>query len=387
MPISAYEPFAQTEIGRLEQARLAAVEDRIDAELMLGHHRELLGELKALVARHPRRERLLAQLMVALYRSGRQADALDVYHRARRALDEELGLEPGTELRALQRRSSFTHDPTLDPPTHRPRIQESSPQRARGRSLLLAGGAAVFAAAIVAAIVALAGGSGISVRATANSVAVIDPARTESSPTRLSGPFREHRCGPRRRVGGQHRRPLDLEHRPGLAPGRSDPLVWRYRRWRRRRLVRVVDGRLHSRGRDAVDPTFKTAVRTVRVGDRPGVATSPNALAIGGGVVWVANDASAVVRIAEGGGSVSRIDVGDEPSGIAIGEGATWVADDFDGTVSRIDATGGVSASRSGRERAGSPSVPARSGSPTRSTTRSAHRSHYPFGKVHDPRW
>ena len=125
-----YEPFAQAEIARLEEARLGAVEDRIDAELMLGHHRELLGELEALVTRHPRRERLLAQLMVALYRSGRQADALDVYRRARRALDDELGLEPGPELRALEQRI-LTHDAALDPPTHRPRIRRAA-RSARG---------------------------------------------------------------------------------------------------------------------------------------------------------------------------------------------------------------------------------------------------------------
>ena len=98
----AYEAFAQAEIVRLEELRLAALETRIDADLDLGRHAALIGELEALVMRHPARERLAAQLMVALYRSGRQADALDVYRRARAHLDAELGLEPGVELRALQ---------------------------------------------------------------------------------------------------------------------------------------------------------------------------------------------------------------------------------------------------------------------------------------------
>ena len=92
-----------------------------------------------------------------------------------------------------------------------------------------------------------------------------------------------------------------------------------------------------------VDPTFRTVVPpTVAVGDRAGLSFSPNTMAIGDGATWVANNASAVVRIGDD-GSVSRINVGNDPSGIAIGEGATWVADDSDGTVSRIDSTGAVS--------------------------------------------
>lgn len=89
----AYESFAQAEIARLEESRLAALADRIDAELALGEHARLVGELEALVREHPLRERLVGQLMLALYRSGRQADALETYHRAREWLSE-LGLEP-----------------------------------------------------------------------------------------------------------------------------------------------------------------------------------------------------------------------------------------------------------------------------------------------------
>ena len=109
----AYEPFAQAEITRLEGARLAALEDRIEVDLIRGQHRALVGELESLVARHPHRERLRGQLMLALYRSGRQADALEVYRRGRQALDDELGLDPGPELRAIEQRI-LDHDPTLD---------------------------------------------------------------------------------------------------------------------------------------------------------------------------------------------------------------------------------------------------------------------------------
>ncbi|HET6967075.1 MAG TPA: AfsR/SARP family transcriptional regulator, partial [Ornithinibacter sp.] len=97
-----YEPFAQTPAARLEERRTGCLEDRIEADLALGHHDEVVAELEALVAQQPLRERTCGQLMLALYRSGRQAEALDVYRRTRRTLQEELGLEPGPELQELQ---------------------------------------------------------------------------------------------------------------------------------------------------------------------------------------------------------------------------------------------------------------------------------------------
>ena len=94
-----YEDFALAEIRRLEELRLAALESRIEAELRLGEHGGLISELESLVGTHPARERFMAQLMLALYRCGRQADALDAYTRARDHLSRELGLQPGPELR------------------------------------------------------------------------------------------------------------------------------------------------------------------------------------------------------------------------------------------------------------------------------------------------
>jgi DNA-binding SARP family transcriptional activator len=96
-----YEPFAQNEINRLEELRLAAVEERIEADLECGGQGELVAELEALVAQHPLRERLRGHLMLALYRAGRQAEALDAFHDARRALVDELGIEPSPELQRL----------------------------------------------------------------------------------------------------------------------------------------------------------------------------------------------------------------------------------------------------------------------------------------------
>jgi DNA-binding SARP family transcriptional activator/pimeloyl-ACP methyl ester carboxylesterase len=108
------EPFAIVAAARLEEDRVAALEQRLEADLALGRHRQLIRELETLVAEHPFRERLRAQLMLALYRSGRQAEALRAYQRARRTLAEELGLEPSQELKQLEQ-AMLTQDATLTP--------------------------------------------------------------------------------------------------------------------------------------------------------------------------------------------------------------------------------------------------------------------------------
>jgi predicted ATPase/DNA-binding SARP family transcriptional activator len=109
----AHQPWARSEIGRLEELRLDALQDRIDADLALGCATELVPELETLVAEYPVRERLRGQLMLALYRSGRQADALAAYRAARRTLVEKLAIEPGPELRRLER-AILDQDPDLD---------------------------------------------------------------------------------------------------------------------------------------------------------------------------------------------------------------------------------------------------------------------------------
>jgi DNA-binding SARP family transcriptional activator len=110
-----YEPFAQTEIARLEELREVALGERIEADLALGRHAELVSELEALVESQPLRERPRGQLMLALYRSGRQADALAAYRDARETLVEELGIEPGPELRKLEA-AILRQDEALLPP-------------------------------------------------------------------------------------------------------------------------------------------------------------------------------------------------------------------------------------------------------------------------------
>ena len=111
----AFESFAQPEIGRLEELRLAVLEDRIEADLGCGRHAELVAEIEALVTDHPLRERLRRLLVLALYRAGRQADALEAYRAARAVLIDELGLEPTPELRRLEQ-AILTHDESLQAP-------------------------------------------------------------------------------------------------------------------------------------------------------------------------------------------------------------------------------------------------------------------------------
>ena len=131
-----YEPFFQAEIARLEELRWVALEQRIEADLASGRHAELVGELEALVAEHPLRERLRWLLMLSLYRSARQAEALDCYGHARRELSEQLGLEPSEQLKRLQQ-AILSQDPALDlmQDAPRPSLRRQSP--APDRSLLI----------------------------------------------------------------------------------------------------------------------------------------------------------------------------------------------------------------------------------------------------------
>jgi DNA-binding SARP family transcriptional activator len=110
-------PFALAESLRLQELLVSTLEDRIEADLALGRHEELVGELESLVVEHPFRERLCGQLMVALYRCGRQAEALEVYRKTRRRLVEELGIEPGPALQELHQ-AILRHDEVLAPAAH-----------------------------------------------------------------------------------------------------------------------------------------------------------------------------------------------------------------------------------------------------------------------------
>jgi DNA-binding SARP family transcriptional activator/ABC-type branched-subunit amino acid transport system substrate-binding protein/streptogramin lyase len=166
-----YEAFVQNDVARLAEMRLDAIEERVEADLALGRHAELVPQLERLVGEHPLRERLRRQLMLAFYRCGRQADALAVYQGVRRRLVDELGIEPSRELHELER-AILNQDAALDPPTRLPLAG-----RRRRAGLALAAGAVLVALAAAALVFQLTGSeqpTGL-VSASPNSVAVVDP--------------------------------------------------------------------------------------------------------------------------------------------------------------------------------------------------------------------
>jgi YVTN family beta-propeller protein len=320
----AYEPFAQAEIARLEELRIATLEDRLEADLASGRHRALVGELGALVKEQPLRERLRAQLMLALYRAGRQAEALEAYQAARQALVDELGIEPGRELRELHQ-AILRQDPALDPepqpPTRRLALRagrrEREPARPsrRSRKRVVVGLVALLPAALAGVVALLllgddgnASSSRVPSRQSAttvapNSVAVIDP-----------------RTG--RVVDG-----IAVGRAPGpIAIGEG--AVW----------VGNAEDRTVSR----IDPKTRTVVTTI------GLGIEPTGLAVANGAVWVAGGFDqALVRIDTADNVVrlkrtvrpklGPLPAGYErgPSAVAVGAGAVWLAHGEE--VSRID--------------------------------------------------
>jgi DNA-binding SARP family transcriptional activator/ABC-type branched-subunit amino acid transport system substrate-binding protein len=171
-------PFALDALPALRELRVALEEERLEAELALGHHGEAIAPLRDLVAREPLRERPRGQLMLALYRAGRQAEALDVYESGRRALSEELGIEPGERLRALHE-SIVRQDPALG----RPSVPAAAAPRRRRHWVLLVAGAAVVAA-VSAVVVAVSDDAGQPVAPVSNGVLQIgrDGQMTASAP-------------------------------------------------------------------------------------------------------------------------------------------------------------------------------------------------------------
>src|SRR5262249_23181040 len=135
-----YAPFAQSEARRLTELLLDAREERLEAELALGEHESVVSELEALVEENPLRERPRGALMLALYRSGPQADALEVYRQGRRVLREELGLEPGEELRRLEQQI-LNQDAEIGRPGA---TRREPPRRHRSRRAPLAAGVLVL---------------------------------------------------------------------------------------------------------------------------------------------------------------------------------------------------------------------------------------------------
>ena len=371
-------PVLRQEADRLEGLRLGAMEEDIDAKLAAGRADAVVGDLQALVAAHPLRERLISQLMVALYGAGRQAEALETYRAARRRLVEEVGIEPGHELKELERRI-LEQDPTLAPRPAERAAASPIPRRAhdrrlpslRSRGLVLA--VAVLLLAAAAAVFALERGSSKSVVPVANSIIRIDPKTNkvvESIPvgrepsgivatknavwvanerdrtlTRIDTRTHEQRT-----IGGLSGVGFVTRDDRGniYASGWDYPYVWlvdpkklevitRFRVRSRAVGMAVGGGSLW-----VVDRLVNGVTRIDLARPRkPGfirVGADPLVCAFGYGSLWVANSDLATVSVIRPGVSKAQtIVVSGQPFGIAAGEHAVWVGSYADSTVTRID--------------------------------------------------
>jgi DNA-binding SARP family transcriptional activator len=211
----ANEPGLQTEIARLDELRLTTLERRIDADLEAGRNAELVGEIEALIVAHPLREHLRWQLILALYRAGRQAEALEVYRETRRVLTEELGLEPSPELRELEK-AILRQDPAIAAAVPLPPAAAKPTRRARRRGVLLALLPLALVGLGVATAYAIAGRGGSHRAAHATPVAVTNSApsvATTATPTRTR---------PRRHIVSQAQRSRQSS-RPERHPSSRQP--------------------------------------------------------------------------------------------------------------------------------------------------------------------
>lgn len=325
MPLAdfANAAFAQPAIVRLDELRLSAIETRIEAQLDVGATAEVVAELEGLAAMNPLRERLCWLLMVALYRSGRQARALQVYRQTRKLLADELGVEPSPELQQLMQ-DILAHDPGLRPasatsgsgelpaaaaqdvaPGGQPlappsgrrdisRREGGPPRRRRTRAWVLVGGVLLLAAGAVTGVVLVRDeGSRSPIALPEDSLGIVDPATG-----RMIGHVGVD-VGPTAVAAGFHS-------------------IW---------TTNIDDGSVSR-----VDPSSRQVIDTIRVG------AAPSAIATGPDAVWVTNSGSGTVaRIDPTTDEPRTIRVGVAPSGVVVAHGSVWVTNAADGTVSRID--------------------------------------------------
>jgi peptide/nickel transport system substrate-binding protein len=285
-------------LDSLAELYLAAVEDRIDAELELGRHADLVPELEALVAAHPYQERLRAQQMLALYRCGRQADALAAYRQAREQLLGELGLDPGEALRGLEQ-AILRQDPELALAASSTRAPATPIVRRRRRLLRIGVAVGLLAAAVIAAaVLSLRGRGATRVHLAGNGLVLVS-----------------HRG---RAVGTV---PLSAAAH-GLAYGFGSL-------WAAEPDAGVVE---------RVDPGTRTVRQTIPVGD------GPSAVARGAGAIWVAASLDGLVERIDPTTNtvVQRIPVGGLPSAIAVYRETLWVTDRTNGTLLRVDTAKGA---------------------------------------------
>jgi YVTN family beta-propeller protein len=300
------EPFATGVGDRLDERRLAALERHAEADLAVGLGPELVPELERLTRDHPTRERLVAHLMLALYRSGRQSDALAAMHLCRRHLAQELGLEPGPELRRLEQRI-LEHDEALTPAPHPPTPRTSSPatssaeRQSNHRTWAWAVPAAgLVAVALVAALLPTFGRGASLAAATEANVLVAINTRSDLPVTHM-----------------------ELPAPPG-AVATAGGSVW---------VASPSGGAVLQ-----VDQEKAMVVDRIPVGGQPGSLVS------GGGALWVAGTMGATAeRIDPASSTVTWIAVLTEtgPVAMAYGEGGLWVADSTDQALLELDPLSG----------------------------------------------
>ncbi len=360
--------FARTEASRLEDLRLSTITERIEADLGCGRHNDVVGELEALVVEHPLQERLRGLLMLALYRAGRQADALQTYQDTRRLLVAELGLEPGKALQQLEQailsqdpaldlkpqRQVLAQDVSLDPPpavdqpvaADVPGVTLQRSSRRRRAMFVIAAAVLLLAAVISVMVVAPTDSSPAeAVVASSGSVALIDPKANRvvaaihvgDRPTRIAvrGDAIWVLHPDIRTLSLLSRTERKVVRTVGLGGAPSALAVDEHGVW-------VSDARAASV--TLIEPERLTVVRTVRTRQRPlpGPYTDAGQLAIGFGSLWFASGESTITRIDAATGRVMtrirHVDTGEALGGIAIGEGSVWVAGPFQGSmVTRID--------------------------------------------------
>lgn len=338
-----YEDFAQPEIARLEELRLKAIEDRIDADLACGRHVAVAAELEGLVAEHPLRERLRGQLMLARYRGGRQAEALDVYRETRSALNSALGVEPTRALSELQR-AILRQDPSLDLRVSQREVLGIRRLRRRRLASLVAAGCAATAAALTFALWPR--GTSHPVTVSNNSVAVVDARTNRIIDDIVTGDY----PGPLAagdgsvwvgNIGDDTMMAIDARTRkPGFAVAIQQPLdlaVSGSRLW-------IANGTSFATGRPSGGGTIQCrgcrfgTNTTIKVGPRDQENASPATVASDGRSVWAGDGPSRTIyRLDSATGRILERVTGVDGSAIAIAYGGVWVAEPRRGVVARID--------------------------------------------------
>jgi DNA-binding SARP family transcriptional activator len=362
----ARTPFAREEIGRLEELRLGALEQRLDADLAVGRHAEVVGELEVMAARNPFRESLWAQLMLALYQSGRQGEALNAFDRARRILAEELGLEPGQALKHLHRQI-LQQDPSLELASPPPPVVAEPPTaplpaehvlgrrrfRSRPHAIALVGAALVLAVTLGAVFIPrFVGGGGIDTTDSPSGTALIDLASgkeiasiplsrlgNSAYPIYADGHFWVNEFSPAAYVEidprtGRILRELTTPPLPADVGGGGAETLTPF----------AVQGNTLWAG--SGDDLVKMNIELQRVVDRfhlddyvGGGSGFAEGVAVGGGSVWVSREVGRgqIVRLDPATGVVQhRFDHVTSYLQLAYGEGSLWAGDERG--IVRIDA-------------------------------------------------